>query len=627
MKNLYGILLFSFFLFSSSCLHKKNNSLEEVLKLAGSNRHELERVIKHYSTSPDDSLKLKAAEFLILNMPGKYSEYYDLPWNDAATVFLRWTSSSNKQLVAETYRLGEPVKREDVKYITADYLISNIDLAFQSWQDKPWGKDIPFDVFCEEILPYRVETEPLENWREKALASFADFNKTFQDTVISSVEACRQVNAVLPNFQLDWDFPTMSYTQIMASRRGSCESQAALAIFVMRALGIPVTFEYTPKWFRENRGHSWNAVRDSTGKYISFMGAETAPGAWHTGVGSNTTKIYRLTFSGQNVFRNVSDTISWEKHPNHTRDVSSEYDGYETVEVLDGIPHSPSENIYLAAWGERTWNIVGLCDSLVSLQKNVLYLPVYYTGGRQVPVKHPFIVHEKDSIQFFKPDTVNKQTVEFDALSPITPGWRFRMQNGYFEGANKPDFSDAERLYKITDVPDDKFHEVKIKTSRPFRYFRYVSPTDKAAHCNVAEIKLLDSSDSIISGTPIGTSEVWDAHPTMTHDKAFDGDVRTFFDAKDNNSWTGLDLDFPRTISKIHYLPRTVDYFGIYAEHIYELFYWSDQGWKSLGEQQGTLEPLRYQVPKNALFYLKNKTIDKEGVRIFSILDGIQKWI
>jgi hypothetical protein len=50
--------------------------VEEVLQEAGSNRCELEKVLKHYSKNPADSLKLRAAEFLIANMSGRYSEYY-----------------------------------------------------------------------------------------------------------------------------------------------------------------------------------------------------------------------------------------------------------------------------------------------------------------------------------------------------------------------------------------------------------------------------------------------------------------------------------------------------------------------------------------------------------------------
>jgi hypothetical protein len=44
--------------------------LETVLEYAGNNRPELEKVLQHYR---NDSLRLKAAVFLIENMPGHYS--------------------------------------------------------------------------------------------------------------------------------------------------------------------------------------------------------------------------------------------------------------------------------------------------------------------------------------------------------------------------------------------------------------------------------------------------------------------------------------------------------------------------------------------------------------------------
>jgi hypothetical protein len=56
-----------------SCSKPYSNELESVLEQAGKNRRELGKVLKHYSREPSDSLKLRAAEFLIVNMPGKYS--------------------------------------------------------------------------------------------------------------------------------------------------------------------------------------------------------------------------------------------------------------------------------------------------------------------------------------------------------------------------------------------------------------------------------------------------------------------------------------------------------------------------------------------------------------------------
>ena len=49
--------------------------LEVSLQLAGDNRYELEKVLRYYQKDPSDSLKYKAACFLIQNM--SYYKYTD----------------------------------------------------------------------------------------------------------------------------------------------------------------------------------------------------------------------------------------------------------------------------------------------------------------------------------------------------------------------------------------------------------------------------------------------------------------------------------------------------------------------------------------------------------------------
>lgn len=58
-------------LISCSTPHQKKISLEQALSFAGENRIELEKVFEHYK---NDSLKLKAAEYLITNMPLHFPE-------------------------------------------------------------------------------------------------------------------------------------------------------------------------------------------------------------------------------------------------------------------------------------------------------------------------------------------------------------------------------------------------------------------------------------------------------------------------------------------------------------------------------------------------------------------------
>ena len=56
----------------TSCIQQESQ-LEQAISQSGDNHIELEKVLLHYSVNQSDSLKLKAAKFLIENMPGPYS--------------------------------------------------------------------------------------------------------------------------------------------------------------------------------------------------------------------------------------------------------------------------------------------------------------------------------------------------------------------------------------------------------------------------------------------------------------------------------------------------------------------------------------------------------------------------
>ncbi|MDR0574015.1 MAG: transglutaminase-like domain-containing protein [Tannerella sp.] len=634
MKNI--ILLFIVFCLCLSCSNHYSQEIEAVLRQAGSNRRELEKVLKHYGQNPADSLKLRAAEFLIINMPGKRSEYYDAPWNDVATVHLRWTSSSDKRRVLDAYKLGEPVVREDIKCITAEYLISNIELSFKVWRERPWGKHIPFDAFCEEILPYRVDVEPLENWREKALASFADLDTVLNKPGTTTVEACGIVNSLLPRFKMDKDFPAMNFSQLMTSARGTCGDMSMLAVFSMRALGIPVTSEYTPRWININSGHFWNAVRDSTGKHISFMGAGSNPYKPHQGTSYNAYpkgKVYRKTFAIQQNIQTEDGNIPplLQEHKN-IRDVSAEYERCtDTVTVcLRYPPGTPTGYVYLAfEHDNRLYPIAWAGDSgdtcrFPSIGRNIIYFPVYYAHNRQTPAGDPFLLDNDGNMVTFSPD--NPDTLlNFSSIDPDDAfQWLQRMYHGIFEGANQADFSDAKVLHVINHIPGMFYNEVTLRTTAKYRYVRYKSPEE--GYCNVSEIEFYGPDGRRLPGTPAGTPGAWN-NSNRTCDKVFDGDVTTYYDAFEKSvAWTGLDFHEPQQIRKIRYLPRT-DGRHIYEGHDYELFYWTKDGWQSLGKQTATNSgSLQYRAPLQALLYIENHTLQRRG-KIFFVTSALEtRW-
>lgn len=115
---------------------KNKNTLDNVLNKANDNRLELLKVIDHYqNTDNKDSLKLKAALFLIENMP-KHGSI----WSEAIDTFRQKVYSSDTLLLMEPMNEwwnalktnDKPVFKSDLKYLKANFLIQNIDKAIQS---------------------------------------------------------------------------------------------------------------------------------------------------------------------------------------------------------------------------------------------------------------------------------------------------------------------------------------------------------------------------------------------------------------------------------------------------------------------------------------------------------------
>ena len=186
------------------------------------------------------------------------------------------------------------------------------------------------------------------------------------------------------------------------------------------------------------------------------------------------------------------------------------------------------------------------------------------------------------------------------------------------------DFFDKKVLYIIKDMPGSDYEKVGITDLTPYRYLRYVSP--KGGHCNVSEIQFWGKNGRKLDGRRIGTSGSWYNSPA-TKDKAFDDDIYTYFDATEADyAWTGLDLGTPQVLAEIHYLPRIEDNRIIHGNR-YELYYWNGDDWKVLEKKTAEMNQAHFQVPSNAVFYLRNATNDTESNKYFMVKDGKQVWI
>lgn len=262
-----------------SCSNQ-SEKLESALNFAGENRVELERVLDHFSQNEGDSLKYRAAVFLIENMKYHYSvtgEQIDIYLDFFDELFK--SDIEPLALQAKLDSLDVPVVNRsdvsyqfDVKVMTAKYLIDYIDKSFEVF-DFPWCKDLSFNDFCEYVLPYRVANEPLEEWRD----TYLDLHKTKIDSFVDNNFTAQQLCEYLAvNYHDFVYYATSPYVKLSPAvlsqiKVGACYDYAIMGTYLMRSFGLPVTCDFTPHWRYRLSDHNWNTLLKKDETFIPFL--------------------------------------------------------------------------------------------------------------------------------------------------------------------------------------------------------------------------------------------------------------------------------------------------------------------------------------------------------------------
>ena len=642
------VLLLAVFLLGLSC--SQPSRLELALEAAGANRAELEKVLKHFR---DDPLKLKAAIFLIENMPGHYSFVDTAFFNqfnnalDSLTFRYGGRSVERRRILWRDvyskyirYSIGRVATVPDVEIITAEFLIRNIEQAFEVWKESPWAQHLSFEDFCELILPYKVmQGQEFDNWREYCRTMFNHSLDIIRHIPLLIRNPVMVGNIVNQNMRREI-YPRISFCQRLPITRMStllqipaamCDDYAVMILAVMRAKGIPVAIDFTPQWPFRSRGHSWNVLLKNTGKMGIFEGIGTPVGTPHK-QDHIMAKVYRKTFAINREIERIHQVESAVPDFLRTpfiKDVTDEY--MVTTDVTIPLRNRPDFHYaYLAVFDNANWVPISWgrasrrSVTFRSMGHDVVYLPVRYTrfGGVEA-IGNPFILTIRGDVRELAPDTLNRQTLRLYRKFPLMPRAFIgveRLIGAEIQAANEADFSDLVTIHRFDDVKKD----IRIDyPSQKFRYWRFLSAPD--GFVNLAEMLFWErGSEESIWGEIIGTSGSRRSGNRYRKQAVFDGNFLTFFYAPvPTDAWVGMDFGKPVDIARIVCFMRAD---GNYIEpgDEYELLYWRDGGWQSLGRKIATDFYLVYEnSPTNALFLLRNHTKGIEE-RIFTYENGRQ---
>lgn len=612
MKNSAYLFPMMFFLLFYGCT-RQQVQLEAALKYSGQNREELEKVLAHYSHRQSDSLKLEAARFLISNMPGHCSytspaieKYYaDLDTVKGLTPPVRklfQTIPFDRQ----EYTVGLQAK-EDIKLITAEYLIHHIDLAFQQWETLPWLEGLDFDRFKEYFLPYRVACEPLDYWRD----SVAVCRKVLQNSM-ENYEDCRYF-AHYMQYELRYlPGPRMEQNpdRRLHDYKMDCIPLSCYLMFSQRWIGIPSSIDFIPHFGNRNGRHYWTRSIDVKYNTLQVFQANMY----------RAPKIFRQTYSHNPCIIPARNEYvpSLFRNP-FFRDVTREYIPVTDIKIK--IPQSlKSKHVYLAVFNDLQWKPVACAKVsgnkavFQDMGRDIVYLPVYYDENETMcPLDFPLIVWENGETERLNADKDRLETMCLTRKYPsnsMNDYWNSSLTGLRIEVSDDKDFSVADTIAVIQERPLSKYQDILIDTIVRKRYWRFIK--DNGDFVYLAHLSFYDKDGQVINGKAIGPDSI------AFQEISSDDPVRFGTIAK----WMGLDFEKPVCISRIRYLPRN-DANGIFPGNEYELFYYDfPGGWKSLGVQNPIKDELDYMdVPSNALLWLRNLTTGQEE-RIFTYING-----
>ena len=165
----------------------------------------------------------------------------------------------------------------DLETLSADFLMENVGLAHKAMQQVPWGRNVPPDVFLNEVLPYASLTESRDNWRKQLYEMCLPLVKDCRTAAEAGHLLNQQIFKLLKvRYSTQRRAALQGPFETMQSGMATCTGLSILLVDACRSVGVPARIVGTPLWFNNSGNHTWVEIWD---------------GVWHfTGAPSQVRK-------------------------------------------------------------------------------------------------------------------------------------------------------------------------------------------------------------------------------------------------------------------------------------------------------------------------------------------------
>lgn len=159
--------------------------------------------------------------------------------------------------------LATYMSKADKESLTVEFLTKNLDLALQARATFPWAKDVPEEIFLNDVLPYAVFDEPRDPWRaefiEKAGALVKDATTASEAAQILNRDFFKLINT---HYHTERKRTNQSPKESMEQGKATCTGLSIILVAACRSVGIPARAVGTPMWWNNTGNHTWVEIWD-----------------------------------------------------------------------------------------------------------------------------------------------------------------------------------------------------------------------------------------------------------------------------------------------------------------------------------------------------------------------------
>ena len=193
----------------------------------------------------------------------------------------------------------------DLTSLSAEFLLTNHRLAYQARREMPWGKDIPAELFLNDVLAYANVDEKRDPWRAEMVARCVPIVKGCKTPAEAAQKLNRELFAQLElKYAPQRGAPNYSPAKSIARKNASCTGLSIVLADACRAVCVPARLAGTPNWHDKRGNHTWVEVWDGGWHFTGACEADEKglDRGWFTGDAARAVKgspehaIYAASF-------------------------------------------------------------------------------------------------------------------------------------------------------------------------------------------------------------------------------------------------------------------------------------------------------------------------------------------